>query len=236
MKTFAIAGLILTLIATLFLFIGSKHISWKMQTIGGQSDKEKDFYRARQTYSAIGFGLLFFGFLLQLFAVFGTGNLMSGGEMKIGIIFMAITIIFLIVYIATKGITDWKIIAGLVLVVIALPILQLFNSGKISDLFLEYGDKKVRIVKSTLEEIKTIESKIKNISETMAELIAVNQAWSGARLSELEGVIERMEKAKIKINSFLDAVDTSPAKRAEILKELDGMIERDKERLESKKK
>lgn len=235
MRTFAIAGLILTLIATLFLFVGSKHISWKMQTIGGQSDKEKDFYRSRQAYSAIGFGLLFFGFLLQLFAVIGEGNLMSGGEMKIGIIFMAITIIFLLVYIAVKGITDWKIISGLILIVIALPILQLFNSGKISDLFLEYGDKKVRLVNSKLEEIKTAESKIKNISESVAKLIAENQAWT-MRFEPEGGALRRMQNAKQEINKFLDEVGTIKERREEILAILNKMIEHDTKEEEQKKK
>ncbi|MDD5495941.1 MAG: hypothetical protein PHP46_02425 [Candidatus Omnitrophica bacterium] len=235
MKTFAIVGLILTLIATVFLFVGSKHISWKMQTIGGQSEKEKDFYKSRQTYSAIGFGLLFFGFLLQLFAVFGKGNLMSGGEMKISIIFMAITIIFLLVYIAAKGITDWKIIAGLILIVIALPIFQLFNSGKISDLFLEYGDKKVRLVNSKLEEIKTIESKIKNISESIAKLIAENQAWT-MRFEPEGGALRRMQNAKQEINKFLDEVGTTKERREEILAILNKMIEHDIREEEKKKK
>ena len=235
MRTFAIAGLILTLIATLFLFVGSKHISWKMQTIGWQSDKEKDFYRSRQTYSAIGFGLLFFGFLLQLFAVIGEVNLMSGGEMKIGIIFMAITIIFLLVYIAAKGITDWKIIAGLILIVIALPILQLFNSGKISDLFLEYGDKKVRLVNSKLEEIKIVESKIKNISESVAKLIAENQAWT-MRFEPEGGALRRMQNAKQEINKFLDEVGTIKERREEILAILNKMIEHDMKEEEQKKK
>jgi hypothetical protein len=235
MKNVVIAGLILTLIATVFLFIGSKHIPWKMQTIGGTSDKEKTFYKSRQTYTAIGFGLLFFGFLLQLLAVIGKGNLMLGGEMKIGIIFMAVTIIFLIVYIATKGITDWRIIAGLLLVVIALPILQLFNSGKISDLFLEYGDKKVRLVNSKLEEIKTIESKIKNISESVAKLIAENQAWT-MRFEPEGGALRRMQNAKQEINKFLDEVGTTKERRAEILAILNQMIEHDIKEEEKKKK
>ncbi len=81
-----------------------------------------------------------------------------------------------------------------------------------------------------------IENKIRNISETMAELISVNQAWSGARLSELEGVIDRMEKARMKINLFLDVVGTLPEKRKIILKELENMIEHDRKQLESKKK
>lgn len=224
-----------SLFLTLFLFVGSKHISWKMQTIGGQSEKEKDFYKSRQTYSTIGFGLLFFGFLLQLFAVIGKGNLMSGGEMKISIIFMAITIIFLLVYIATKGITDWKIIAGLILIVIALPIFQLFNSGKISDLFLEYGDKKVRLVNSKLEEIKTIESKIKNISESVAKLIAENQAWT-MRFEPEGGALRRMQNAKQEINKFLDEVGTTKERREEILAILNKMIEHDIKEEEKKKK
>ncbi len=234
MKTCAIVGLILTLVATLFLLVSSKHLPWKMQTIGGISDKEKDFYRSRQTYSTIGFGLLFFGFLLQLLAVASSRSLALGGEMKIGIIFMAVTIIFLIVYIATKGITDWKIIAGLILVVLALPVLQLFNSGKISDLFLEYGDKKVRLVNSKLEEIKTIESKIKNISESVAKLIAENQAWT-MRFEPEGGPLRRMQNAKQEINKFLDEVDTTKERREEILEILNKMIEHDIQEAEKKK-
>ena len=158
-----------------------------------------------------------------------------GGEMRIGIIFMAVTIIFLISYIVAKGITDWKIIAGLILVVVALPVLQLFKSGKVSDLFLEYGDKKVRLVNSKLEEIKAIESKIKNISESVAKLIAENQAWT-MRFEPEGGALRRMQNAKQEINKFLDEVGTTKERREEILAILNEMIAHDIKEAEKKKK
>lgn len=58
-KGLIIAGLTSTLIATIFLYLGSKHLPWNMQTIGGKSDKEIRFYDVRQRYTKIGFGLLF---------------------------------------------------------------------------------------------------------------------------------------------------------------------------------
>jgi len=71
MKIFTIAGSILTLIATVFLYLGSKQVPWEIQTFKGQSEKEKDFRKKRQFYLRIGFCLLFLGFLLQLVAVVG---------------------------------------------------------------------------------------------------------------------------------------------------------------------
>ncbi len=234
MVTCVITGLILTLIATVLLFVGLKHLPWKAQTWNGSSGKEKSFFKSRQAYSTIGFGLLFFGFLLQLIGVVGDASSDLGSEIKIGIIFMAVTILFLIVYIAIKGITDWRIIAGLILVVLALPVLQLFNSGKISDLFLQYGDKKIRLVNSKLQEIKVIESKIKNISESVAKLIAENQAWT-MRFEPEGGALRRMQNAKQEINVFLDEVGTTKERRAEILGILNEMIEHDIKEEEKKK-
>ena len=62
-------GLILTLIATIFLFLGSQHKSWGMQTWSGESEAEKAFTRKKQTQTNIGFLLLFLGFLAQLIGI-----------------------------------------------------------------------------------------------------------------------------------------------------------------------
>ena len=62
-------GLILTLVATIFLFLGSQHKPWEIQTIGGMSEKEKAFTIKKQTQTNIGFLLLFLGFLSQLIGV-----------------------------------------------------------------------------------------------------------------------------------------------------------------------
>ena len=69
MQIFTIIGLVSTLVATVFLYYGSKHLPWNMQTMKGHSEKEKDFYKKRQTDLTIDFVLLFAGFLLQLVAV-----------------------------------------------------------------------------------------------------------------------------------------------------------------------
>lgn len=68
-KSLIIIGLILSLVATVFLFLGSRHLPWDMQSIGGGTDKEIAFYISRQREVAVGFVLLFFGFLLQLIGV-----------------------------------------------------------------------------------------------------------------------------------------------------------------------
>lgn len=68
-RGFIIVGLILTLVATVFLFLGSKHPPWNMQSIGGKTDKELTFFKQRKNYTSIGFVLLFLGFLLQLIGV-----------------------------------------------------------------------------------------------------------------------------------------------------------------------
>ncbi|MEW6387899.1 MAG: hypothetical protein AB1491_10335 [Thermodesulfobacteriota bacterium] len=61
-----ITGLVCNLIATGFLFFGSKAVPWDIQTIGGESEEEKKFKRNRQRFATNGFVLLFVGFLLQL--------------------------------------------------------------------------------------------------------------------------------------------------------------------------
>ncbi len=65
-KIIIVTGLILTLIATIFLFLGSQHRSWGMQTWSGESEAEKAFTIKKQTQTNIGFLLLSLGFLLQL--------------------------------------------------------------------------------------------------------------------------------------------------------------------------
>jgi len=68
-KILIIVGLILTLIATIFLFFGSQHQPWEMQTVDGVSEEEKAFVRKKQIQTNIGFSLLFVGFLTQLMGV-----------------------------------------------------------------------------------------------------------------------------------------------------------------------
>jgi len=68
-KSLVIAVLNLTLVATIFLYLGSKHLPWNIQTWKGKSDKEATFFKARHRDTTIGLSLLFFGFLLQLIGV-----------------------------------------------------------------------------------------------------------------------------------------------------------------------
>lgn len=64
-----ILGLILTLTATIFLFLGSQHRSWRLQTWNGESEAEKTVTKKKQAQTNIGFLLLFFGFLSQLIGI-----------------------------------------------------------------------------------------------------------------------------------------------------------------------
>jgi uncharacterized membrane protein len=66
-----VAGLILNLIATVLLFLGSKETPWGVQTWDGESEGEKSFRRRRKLMTWAGFILLFIGFLLQLIGVLG---------------------------------------------------------------------------------------------------------------------------------------------------------------------
>jgi hypothetical protein len=66
MKSLIVAGLILNLLAAIFLYDGSRGRPWEIQTWGGESEAELEFSRKRRRYSNIGFLLLFLGFLLQL--------------------------------------------------------------------------------------------------------------------------------------------------------------------------
>lgn len=68
-KSLVMIGLILTLTATIFLYLGSRHIPWGVRTMGGESKKEVTFIKACQRETRIGLGLLFFGFLFQLIGV-----------------------------------------------------------------------------------------------------------------------------------------------------------------------
>lgn len=68
-KFLVIIGLVLSLVATVFLFLGSRHLPWGMQSIDGKTDKEIAFYISRQREVVVGFALLFFGFFLQLIGV-----------------------------------------------------------------------------------------------------------------------------------------------------------------------
>ncbi len=65
-KFFVMIGLIINLLATIFLYLGSKHLPWDMQSIGGKTDKEKAFHEIRGRQIKTGLILLFLGFLFQL--------------------------------------------------------------------------------------------------------------------------------------------------------------------------
>jgi hypothetical protein len=66
MKSLIVAGLIMNLLAAIFLYDGSKVIPWEIRTWKGESEAELDFSCKRRRNSNIGFLLLFFGFFLQL--------------------------------------------------------------------------------------------------------------------------------------------------------------------------
>jgi len=67
--TWVIVGLVLNLIATILLFLGSKETPWEVQTWKGESEPEKAFRKKRSWATRTGFFSLFFGFLLQLIGV-----------------------------------------------------------------------------------------------------------------------------------------------------------------------
>jgi len=67
--TWIIAGLVLNLIATILLFLGSKETPWGIQTWKGESESEKAFRKKRSWGTRMGFFFLFVGFLLQLIGV-----------------------------------------------------------------------------------------------------------------------------------------------------------------------
>ena len=71
-----------------------------------------------------------------------------------------------------------------------------------------------------------IEKKVKNIAESVARLIAENQAWT-MRFAPEGGPLRRMQRAREEINTFLDEVGTPKEKRNEILGVLNQMIEHD---------
>lgn len=71
-----------------------------------------------------------------------------------------------------------------------------------------------------------IEKKIKRISESVARLIAENQAWT-MRFEPVGGALKRMLRAREEIDTFLDEVGTSKEKRAEVLAILNQTIEHD---------
>ena len=75
-----------------------------------------------------------------------------------------------------------------------------------------------------------IEKKIKNISESIARLIAENQAWT-MRFEPEGGALKRMMRAREETNEFLEEVGTSKDKRNEILTILDQMIEHDQKEI-----
>jgi hypothetical protein len=65
-KILMMTGLVMNLIATIFIYLGSKHLPWDKQSIGGKTDKEKTFYEVRGRQIKTGLLLLFLGFLFQL--------------------------------------------------------------------------------------------------------------------------------------------------------------------------
>jgi len=65
-KILVITGLVLSLLGTIFLYLGSRDLPWDMQTISGKSDLENKFYMARKIETRIGLVFLSIGFLIQL--------------------------------------------------------------------------------------------------------------------------------------------------------------------------
>jgi hypothetical protein len=84
-------------------------------------------------------------------------------------------------------------------------------------------------------ETAKIENRMKKISESVAMLIAENQAWT-MRFEPEGGALQRMKNAKQEINNFLDEVGTTKKRREEILSILNQMIEHDIKQAEQKKK
>ena len=67
--TWIIVGLVLNLIATILLFLGSRETPWGIQTWKGESEQEKSFRKKTIWAARIGFFFLFLGFLFQLIGV-----------------------------------------------------------------------------------------------------------------------------------------------------------------------
>jgi hypothetical protein len=141
------------------------------------------------------------------------------------IIVISIIIAVVILFISIKkNRLDWKILSVCFVAIAIFIIMAMFNSGKIDKLGFMYGNKGVTI------------EKIQEFSAGIAEVVAVNLAWSGARLTEEQTTILRMEKGLEIINSFLAGQNVSSDRKKEITKELRDMIEHDKKRLKEKSK
>jgi hypothetical protein len=61
-----IIGLVFSVIATIFLYLGSKGVPWENQTWNGKSNQEMAFKRKGYRCTIVGFAFLFIGFLCQL--------------------------------------------------------------------------------------------------------------------------------------------------------------------------
>ena len=70
-RALVIIGLMFTLIATVFLYLGSRETPWGIRTWKEKSDKEAAFKQTQQRNTTIGFTLLFLGFLCQLIGSIG---------------------------------------------------------------------------------------------------------------------------------------------------------------------
>lgn len=93
------------------------------------------------------------------------------------------------------------------------------------------------MIQANVKYVETVrlEKKMKNISESVAKLIAENQAWT-MRFEPEGGALSRMQNAKQEINKFLDEVGTTKERREEILAILSKMIEHDIKKADKKKK
>ena len=68
-KILTMVGLVMNLVATVFIYLGSKHLPWGMQSFKGETPQEKAFFALSARQTNIGLLLLFLGFLFQLFAL-----------------------------------------------------------------------------------------------------------------------------------------------------------------------
>lgn len=66
-KRLAITGLALSLVATIFLYLGSRKLPWEISSASGKTEREISFYNGRKIETTTGFVFLFGGFSLQLF-------------------------------------------------------------------------------------------------------------------------------------------------------------------------
>lgn len=66
---FNLGGLVLGVVAAIFFYFGSATMPWSIQTVGGNSPTEIAFQNGRDNMASVGFMLLAFNFILQVFAL-----------------------------------------------------------------------------------------------------------------------------------------------------------------------